>query len=122
MMSTGSSVAVCRTFLRSAIIESEERSDLCLLTTRRTTEPFTSTPTRSGASRPTPAPRITPGELVRKAFEQYEVTHNRTRSEGEVTAFDVLSRTGLIGCLKSAPDTPTDLATNPNHMHGFGCE
>ena len=68
------------------------------------------------------AARITPGELVRKAFEQYEATHNRTRSEGEVTVFDVLSRTGLIGCLRSAPDTPTDHATNPDHMHGFGCE
>jgi len=68
------------------------------------------------------AAHITPAELVRKAFEQYEATHNRTRSEGEMTAFDVLSRTGLIGCLRSAPDSPTDLATNPNHMHGFGCE
>ena len=68
------------------------------------------------------AAHITPGELVRKAFEQYEATHNRTRSEGEVTVFDVLSRTGLIGCLRSAPDTPTDHATNPDHMHGFGCE
>ena len=39
-----------------------------------------------------------------------------------MTVFDVLSRTGLIGCLRSAPDTPTDHATNPDHMHGFGCE
>jgi hypothetical protein len=60
---------------------------------------------------------ITPADLVRKVFEQYEATH-----EGEVTAFDVLSQAGLIGCLRCAPDTPTDLATNPDHMDGFGGE
>ena len=40
----------------------------------------------------------------------------------EATAFDVLSRAGLIGCLKAAPDGPTDLATNPVHSEGFGGE
>lgn len=40
----------------------------------------------------------------------------------EPTAFDVMTRAGLIGCLKAAPGTPTDLATNPDHMEGFGGE
>ena len=38
----------------------------------------------------------------------------------EETAFDVLQRNGLIGCVKGSPGTPTDLATNPDHMQGFG--
>jgi hypothetical protein len=38
----------------------------------------------------------------------------------EVSAFDVASRAGLIGCIKGAPDSPTDLSTNPKHMEGFG--
>ena len=37
------------------------------------------------------------------------------------TAFDVVSRVGLIGCIKGAPGSPTDLSTNPKHMEGFGC-
>jgi hypothetical protein len=40
----------------------------------------------------------------------------------ETTVFDVMSKAGLIGCLKSDPDSPTDLATNPAHMEGFGGE
>lgn len=39
-----------------------------------------------------------------------------------MSAFDVLARAGLIGCLKAAPGGPTDLATNPSHMEGFGGE
>jgi putative addiction module CopG family antidote len=38
------------------------------------------------------------------------------------TAFDVASRAGLIGCIKGAPGSPTDLSTNPKHMEGFGRE
>lgn len=38
------------------------------------------------------------------------------------TAFDLLARAGLIGCIKGAPGGPTDLATNPSHMEGFGGE
>lgn len=41
-------------------------------------------------------------------------------TQGEETAFDVLSRAGLIGCLKGGPDAPKDLASNPAHMEGFG--
>jgi putative addiction module CopG family antidote len=38
----------------------------------------------------------------------------------EETAYDVARRAGLIGCLKGAPHSPTDLSTNPKHMEGFG--
>jgi hypothetical protein len=38
----------------------------------------------------------------------------------EETVFDLMDRAGLIGCLKSKPGSPTDLATNPAHMEGFG--
>lgn len=65
---------------------------------------------------------IAPADVVRQAFEEYEATHNGARPEGEATAFEILSRAGLIGCLKGAPDIPTDLATNPEHMEGFGRE
>ncbi len=44
---------------------------------------------------------------------------NHADEATEPTAFDVLSRAGLIGCLKGGP---TDLATNPAHMEGFGGE
>lgn len=37
----------------------------------------------------------------------------------EETVFDVLNGAGLIGRLKGGP---TDLATNPAHMEGFGDE
>jgi hypothetical protein len=37
-----------------------------------------------------------------------------------LTAFEMLSGTGLIGCVKGEPGSPTDLATNPVHMEGFG--
>jgi Arc/MetJ-type ribon-helix-helix transcriptional regulator len=40
----------------------------------------------------------------------------------EETAFDVASRAGLIGCIKGAPRSPTDLSTNPKHMEDFGHE
>jgi hypothetical protein len=43
---------------------------------------------------------------------------DRTGETAEPTAFDVMSRAGLIGCLKGGGST--DLATNPAHMEGFG--
>ncbi len=66
----------------------------------------------------------TPAEVVRKAFDEYEATQNGAHPPGEAeeTAFDVLSRAGLIGCLKSPQSSPTDLATNPEHMEDFGRE
>jgi len=46
-----------------------------------------------------------------------------TRAETTgMTAFNALARAGLIGCLKAALGGPTDLATNPSHMEGFGGE
>ncbi len=42
--------------------------------------------------------------------------------DAEESAFDVASRAGLIGCIKAAPHSPTDLSTNPKHMEGFGRE
>lgn len=35
------------------------------------------------------------------------------------TALDVLEGSGLLGCLTGGPH---DLATNPDHMEGFGSE
>ena len=55
----------------------------------------------NGLSQPAPAPAH-PGQ------------------DAEETAFDVASRAGLIGCIKGAPRSPTDLSTNPKHMEGFG--
>jgi hypothetical protein len=43
-------------------------------------------------------------------------------ADGEETAFDVASRAGLIGCIKGAARSPTDLSTNPKHREGFGRE
>ena len=42
--------------------------------------------------------------------------------DAEETAYDVASRAGLIGCIKGALRSPTDLSTNPKHMEGFGRE
>ncbi len=43
-------------------------------------------------------------------------------ADAEESAFDVASRAGLIGCIKGAPRSPTDLSTNPKHIEGFGRE
>jgi len=43
-------------------------------------------------------------------------------TDAEESAFDVASRAGLIGCIKGAPRSPTDLSTNPKHREGFGRE
>ena len=47
---------------------------------------------------------VTPSELVRKAFEEYAAVHNGSHpvSEGEVVAFELLHRAGLIGCVKAS--------------------
>ncbi len=48
---------------------------------------------------------------------------SKTRKAGkpaEESVFDTADRAGLIGCIKGAPDSPTDLSTNPKHMEGFG--
>jgi hypothetical protein len=62
-----------------------------------------------------------PDELLRAALAALEA---RRRTEGvglsEPTgesAFDALSRRGLIGCIKGGPP---DLSTNPKYMEGLG--
>jgi hypothetical protein len=47
-------------------------------------------------------------------------TPTRPRKAAAVTVFDLLDQAGLIGCIKGKPGSPTDLATNPEHMEGFG--
>jgi hypothetical protein len=49
-----------------------------------------------------------------------EATARKPGKAASVTVFDLLERDGLIGCIKGEPDSPTDLATNPKHMEGFG--
>jgi hypothetical protein len=55
---------------------------------------------------------VTPSEVVRRAFEEYEATHHGSHleGEGEETVFDVLSRAGLRGGPRPlrgcAQDTP----------------
>ena len=44
----------------------------------------------------------------------------RPGKAASVTVFDLLDQAGLIGCIKGEPGSPTDLATNPEHMEGFG--
>ncbi len=60
----------------------------------------------------------TTAEVVRQALAEFEAAH--LADLPAVTAFDLLDRAGLIGCLKAPPDSPTDLSTNPEHMKGFG--
>jgi hypothetical protein len=63
--------------------------------------------------------------LARELQSRLATTSKRPASvtsaaDAEDTAYDVASRAGLIGCIKGAPRSPTDLATNPKHMEGFG--
>lgn len=66
------------------------------------------------------------GHRVRiTVLDELEAPGTTTEAHAETaepTAFEVLSRAGLIGCLKAEPSNPTDLATNPAHMEGFGGE
>jgi hypothetical protein len=59
-------------------------------------------------------------ELDSKMVSPVPDAGKRPGKRAEETAFDVMERAGLIGCLKGAPHTPTDLSTNPKHMEGFG--
>jgi hypothetical protein len=58
-------------------------------------------------------------EVVREAFDKFAAAHNGSHPEVEESAFDVLNRSRLIGWLKGAPDPPTDLSTDPEHMEGI---
>ncbi len=64
---------------------------------------------------------LSPAQLRRLRRElDAQLDHNAAHKGAEETAFDVLNRAGLIGCLEGAPRSPTDLSTNPRHMEGFG--
>jgi hypothetical protein len=62
-------------------------------------------------------------QLLRRELDS-ELAHigPQARTAREETAFDVLNRAGLIGCIKGTRHTPTDLSTNQRHMEGFGGE
>jgi metal-responsive CopG/Arc/MetJ family transcriptional regulator len=51
-------------------------------------------------------------QVVRQALEQY-LSQDRMQE----TAYDLLQRAGLIGCVQ---DAPRDLSTNKRHFKGFG--
>lgn len=53
-----------------------------------------------------------PSQVVREALEQY-----LSISRKEETTFELLQKTGLIGC---APGLPRDLSTNRRYFRGFG--
>lgn len=66
---------------------------------------------------------LSPAQLRRLRREvDAQLERNGAHKRAEETAFDVLNRAGLIGCLEGAPRSPTDLGTNPRHMEGFGCD
>lgn len=62
----------------------------------------------------------TPAEVVRQALAEFETAHLVELPAATATAYDLLDRAGLIGCLKAVPGSPTDLSTNSDHMKGFG--
>lgn len=49
--------------------------------------------------------------------EMARVYQPRTRKSSTASALDGFRALGVIGCMK---DGPADLATNPDHMEGFG--
>jgi predicted DNA-binding protein len=51
-------------------------------------------------------------QVVREALEQYLSQNGK-----EETAYDLLRRAGLIGCVRNAPK---DLSTNKRYFKGFG--
>jgi Arc/MetJ-type ribon-helix-helix transcriptional regulator len=57
---------------------------------------------------------------LKKAMPRRAKSAAPAGADPEDNAFDVASRAGLIGCIKGAPRSPTDLSTNPKHMEGFG--
>ena len=65
------------------------------------------------------ATKSTAGEVVRKAFDEYEATHNGSHEDAaeSESAYEAFMRSGLVGCLKGGP---ADLSTNPKYREGFG--
>jgi hypothetical protein len=63
-----------------------------------------------------------PQDIVRRAFNEYEVRHADDvvpEVDEEESVFDRWKKLGVIGCY-DAPDAPSDLSTNKKHMEGFG--
>lgn len=59
-------------------------------------------------------------DVLREALSEYAASRSnepRPDRKGSESVYDVLVRTGLLGCIK---DGPHDLSTNPIHMEGFG--
>ncbi len=55
-------------------------------------------------------------ELVREALETYLDQPTEARP-----AYELAEAAGLIGCIRRGPKSlPTDLSSNPRHLHGFG--
>jgi len=65
------------------------------------------------------ATKCTPSDVVRKAFEENEATHNGSHEDSgaDESAYEAFKRAGVIGCVKGGP---ADLSTNPKYMKGFG--
>jgi len=57
---------------------------------------------------------------LRRQRDQASIEVDEATPVGGASAFDVLARAGLIGCIPGASGTPADLSTNPAHMEGFG--
>jgi len=55
--------------------------------------------------------------LIRRWQPDSQDTTGRSHSDEPLSAYDLFAREGVIGCMS---DGPTDLATNPEHMEGFG--
>lgn len=63
---------------------------------------------------------LSAADVLREALSEYAAGRSngsRPDREGSESVYDVLVRTGLLGCIK---DGPHDLSTNPIHMEGFG--
>lgn len=64
------------------------------------------------------AANCTPGDVLRKAFEEYEASHNGARQGApDESAYEAFQRAGVIGCIKGGP---SDLSTHPKYLEGLG--
>ena len=63
----------------------------------------------------------TPEDVVAAMAREWKISHaeaqDRINAHASVSAYDAFAARGLIGSMK---DGPSDLATNPIHMEGFG--
>jgi hypothetical protein len=60
-------------------------------------------------------------EVLDEALRRARWSNGNTHAaEGSRSFFDVLAQDGAIGVVKE--DLPTDVATNPKHMEGFGLD